>query len=60
MKDKNKPTKLTHRHREQIGGCQRQCGAEGKVCEIRKGDQKVQMFSYKIHKSWGCNVQHGG
>ena len=53
----NKQAK-NQRHREQIGGCQRQHGAGGKACEIKKGNQKVQMFSYKINKSWGCNVQH--
>ena len=25
----------------------------------RGGGQEVQMPSYKINKSWGCNVQHG-
>ena len=36
--------------REEIGGWQRP--------EV--GDLwKVQTFSYKINKSWGCNVQHG-
>ena len=24
-----------------------------------EGDQKVQTSSYKINKSWKCNVQHG-
>lgn len=24
-----------------------------------KSDQKVQMSSYKINKSWGYNVEHG-
>ena len=28
----------------------------GKMCE---GGQKIQTCSYKINKSWGCNVQHG-
>ena len=23
------------------------------------GGQKLQTSSYKINKSWGCNVQHG-
>ena len=23
------------------------------------GSQKVQTSSYKMNKSWGCNVQHG-
>ena len=27
--------------------------------EIGKGSQKVQIFSYKINKSWRYNVQHG-
>ena len=24
-----------------------------------EGDQEVQTFSYKINKSWECNVQNG-
>ena len=43
--------------RDQISGypCQgdRGCGAR----EPNEGGQKVQTFSYKISKSWGCNVQ---
>ena len=56
MESKTNTHTKNQRHREQIGGCQRQRGAEGKVCEIRKGDQKVRMFSYKINKSWGYNI----
>ena len=33
MKEKNKPTKLTHRHREQIGGCQRTGVRGGQMSE---------------------------
>ena len=28
------------------------------VGEMGEGGQKVQTSSYKINKSWGCNVQH--
>ena len=27
--------------------------------EMGEGSQKAQTSSYKINKSWGCNVQHG-
>ena len=52
---KNKKTQ-THAYREQIGSCQRWGLGAGKMGE---GGQKVQISSYKICKSWGCNVQHG-
>ena len=54
MKNKQKQT---HRYREQINGCKRQ-GLRGvrRVDEISEGDQKVQTLSYKINKSWGCNI----
>lgn len=26
--------------------------------DISEEGQKVQIFSYKINKSWGCDVQH--
>ena len=29
------------------------------VAEKCEGDLKTQMCSYKINKSWGCNVQNG-
>ena len=29
------------------------------VAEMGEGSQKVQTSSYKINKSWECNVQHG-
>ena len=27
--------------------------------EMGEGCQEAQISSYKINKSWGCNVQHG-
>ena len=27
--------------------------------EMGEGGQEAQISSYKISKSWGCNVQHG-
>ena len=42
-------------YREQTGGCDRQ---GWRVGEMGKGGQKVQTSSYKISKSWGCDVQH--
>ena len=27
--------------------------------KMGEGGQKVQSSSYKINKSWGCNIQHG-
>ena len=39
---------------EQIGGCRGR-----RVNKMGKGSQKVQTFSYKINKSWECDVQHG-
>ena len=35
-----------------VGGCCREVG------EMGAGGQKVQTSSYKINKSWGCNIQH--
>ena len=34
-------------------------GREWGVSKMGKVDQKVQISSYKINKSWGYNVQHG-
>ena len=42
----------THRYREQIGGCQRW----GVADEMGESGQKIQTSSYKINKSWGCNI----
>ena len=38
---------------EQTGGCRRQ-GV--RVDEMGEGNQKIQTSSYKINKSWECNV----
>ena len=52
----NKQTKnQAHKYREQIGGW----GGVAVVGKMGEGGQKVQTSSYKINKSWGCNVQHG-
>ena len=40
-----------HKHREQVGGCQRWSWGLSKMNE-------VQTSSYKISQSWECNVQH--
>ena len=45
--------KTEHRYREQISGCQRW----GWVGKMDENGQKIQISSYKINKSWGCNVQ---
>ena len=29
------------------------------VGDVGEGSKKVQIVSYEINKSWGCNVQHG-
>ena len=34
-------------------------GREWGLGKVDEGGQKEQTSSYKIHKSWGCNVQHG-
>ena len=34
-------------------------GSRWGVSKMGEGSQKVQASSYKINKSWGCNVQHG-
>ena len=34
-------------------------GGGGRDSEMGKGYQKVQISSYKMTKSWGCNVQLG-
>ena len=31
---------------------------EGGECGQKEGGQEVQTSSYKINKSWGCNIQH--
>ena len=41
--------------REQISGFQR-----GGRSEVGDRDPEVKIFSYKINKSWGCNVQDRG
>ena len=42
---------MTHRFREQTGGCQRRGGE--KISKIGEGDQEVRTTSYyKINKSW--------
>lgn len=33
---------------------------EGGGSEMGEGRQEVQISNYKISKSWGWNVQHGG
>ena len=38
---------------EQTGGCRRQ-GV--RVDEMGEGNQKIQTSSFKINKSWECNV----
>ena len=52
---RNLNSEHTPTHKEQTGGCQG-WGVWGGTGE---GGQKVQTSSYKISKSWGCNVQHG-
>ena len=34
-------------------------GGDSDMGKMGKGSQKVQTSSYKINKSWGCNVQCG-
>ena len=58
IKKKEEERKKIHRYREQIGGCQRQ--RWGAVGEMGEHGQRVQTPSYKINKSWGCNVPHYG
>ena len=42
-----------YRYREQTGGYQRlSCGGG----QMGKDGQRVQTSSYRIYKSWGCNV----
>ena len=41
----------THRYREETGGCQRGGKLRG------EGGQEVQNYSYRINKSWACNLQ---
>ena len=48
--------KQTIRYREQTGDCQ--SGEELGDMWLVEGDEEVQTSSYKINKSWGCNVQH--
>ena len=35
-------------------------GGEWVVGKMGEGGQKIETCSYKINKSWDCNVQHGG
>ena len=30
----------------------------GRVGELDKSGQKVEIFSYKTNKYWGCTIQH--
>lgn len=47
-------SKLKNKNK-QIGACQKQEMQGSKKC---KGGQKVEISSYNIKKSCGCNVQH--
>ena len=51
----SKKQKQAHRCREKISSCQRW---ESRVGKMDEGDQKVQTSSYKINKSWVCNLEH--
>lgn len=59
---KNQPTnqqkqtkqKQTHKHREQGGGVQSIWGP----AKRGKGGLQIQTSSYKVKKSWECNVKH--
>lgn len=55
--NKSEQGSQAHRFREQIGNCQRRDW--WKVREMDEGSHKVQISSYKINRSWGCNVQKG-
>ena len=48
--------KQAHRYKEQTGVYRKQGMGGGQMGE---GTQKIQTSSYKINKSWGCNVEHG-
>ena len=50
----NLKNKKVYGYREQICGGQKQGWVVEKMSE---GSQKVQTSVYKIHKSWGCNIQ---
>ena len=49
-------SKWTRTNKEYIGGSRVEGGG---VWEVGEGCQKVQTSSYKINKSWKCNLQHG-
>ena len=46
--------KKDHRYREQFGGCQKRGMG---VLKMGEGGQNVQTSTYKINKSWRCNIQ---
>lgn len=55
LKTKTKPNQNKQLiDKEHTGGCQR----EWNMRKMGEGNQKVQILSYKIFKSEGCNVQH--
>ena len=50
-KMKNKKQTQAPRYREETGGCQ-----SWRLGEMVESDQKIQTFSYKISKLWGCPI----
>ena len=52
-KNRNKNELIDADNRLMIAG-----GRGWKVSETGEGGQNVQTSSYKIDKSWGCNIQH--
>ena len=51
--NKSKQNEHAHSHREHIGDCR-----GGGWAKWVKWGKNVQISSYKMNKSWGCNVQH--
>ena len=49
---KNKPNKVI----DTESMPEARIGEAGRGWGVGEGDQKVQTSSYKINKSWGCNV----
>ena len=53
MESKNKNKLIDTEHRSVVAK-----GGRWGLGEMGEGSQKVYTSSYKINKSWGCNIQH--
>ena len=58
LKTKQTKQKQTHKYRKKIVGSPK-WGGVGRASETHEGDLDVPTSSYRIYKSWACNVGNG-